>query len=337
MVSRAGITGACMGDPPAFDNPDSVHRASTYGIMNLRQIEAFKALMETGTVTLAAARLNISQPAASKLVQTFEHNSGLILFTRDKGRLSPTSEARLLYEEVDRVFLGTERIRSAADEIRSRQRGTLSVGVMPALSVGFAQEVLALMQLNQPTVAVSIQASDTPRLVEQLVTHQIELFFSAHRVEHPEVVLESLATFPLVCIMPNGHRLASSRVIRCRDLAGEPFAALRRESITRIRIDEAFARARVNLNIAMESPMAPTICAFVARGLGVSIVDPLYVGSFAPALVVRPLEVGIRSEVYLARPRLRKLSVIAASFAQTARDYVASLQGKRSGKGVGRD
>lgn len=292
--------------------------------MNLRQIEAFKAVMETGTVTQAAARLHVSQPALSKLLQAFERGVSLVLFSRERGRLTPTTEARLLYEEVDRVFQGAEKVRVAAEAIRGRQRGVLAIGVMPALSTGFAQEILARMSLASHGVQVTIEARDTPRLVEQLVTHQIELFYSAHPVEHPEISIETLCRLSLVCILPPGHHLASRAVIRCEDLEDEPFATLRRASPTRRLIDDVFARQRVRMRVALEAPMAPTLCAFVARGLGVALVDPLYVGAFAAALVVRPFVPAVGTEVFLALPR-RRLSLVAAAYVEASRHYVAEL------------
>jgi hypothetical protein len=64
--------------------------------MNLRQIDAFKAVMETGPVTQAAACLHIAQSSATKLLQMCERSAGMLLFTRDRGRLIPAAEARLL-------------------------------------------------------------------------------------------------------------------------------------------------------------------------------------------------------------------------------------------------
>ena len=287
--------------------------------MNLRQIEAFKAVMETGTVTLAAARLAISQPAVSKLLQLFERSAGMTLFVRDRGRLSPTPEARLLYDEVERVFQGAARVRQAAEEIRSLERGTLAVGVMPALSVGFVQEALARLGAEHPGVSMEVHARDTPRLVEQLVTQQIELVISVVPMEHPEIRVESLCRVPLVCILPPAHPLAARREIRCRDLAGERFASFRHDSAVRRRIDQAFEDAGVRPPIVLEAPMAPTICAFVARGLGVSVVNPLYVGAFAPALAVRPFRPRIASELFMALPRGRRLSALGEAFAETVR------------------
>lgn len=294
--------------------------------MNLRQIEAFKAVIESGTVTQAAARLNISQPAVSKLLQLFERGAGMALFTRDKGRLAPTPEARLLYEEVERIFQGAGRVRQAADEIRSLKRGSLAVGAMPALSVGFAQEILARMRRAHPDTFVMVYGRETPKLVEQLVMQQIELVYSVAPMEHPEVRVELLCKVPLVCIMPPGHPLAARREITCKDLAGERFASFRHDSAVRRRIDDAFEKARVKRTLAMEAPMAPVICAAVARGLGVSVMNPVYVGAFAPALVVRPFRPRIESSIYMATRRGRRNSQLAGAFADASREVAAELQ-----------
>lgn len=294
--------------------------------MNLRQIEAFKAVMEAGTVTQAAARLNISQPAVSKLLQMFERGAGMALFTRDRGRLSPTVEARLLYDEVERVFQGADRVRQAAAEIKSLRRGTLSVGAMPAFSVGFAQEILARLQESHPGIQMILHARETPHLIEQLVMHQIELVYSAHPLDHPELRVETICRVPFVCILPHGHRLASKAEIRCSDLGGERFASFRHGSPVRRLIDQAFEDAKVQRVNALEAPMATPVCAFVARGLGVSVVNPLYIGAFAPTLVVKPFVPRIEQDVFMATPRSRRISRLAEAFAQASREYGASAE-----------
>jgi DNA-binding transcriptional LysR family regulator len=294
--------------------------------MNPRQIEVFKAVMEAGTVTQAAVRLFISQPAASKSLAQFERASGMELFVRERGRLVPTAEARLLYDEVERVFQGTEQIRQAAQEIRSLQRGALAVGVMPGLSVGFVQEIIARLQARQPGVRLSVQSSPTPKLVEQLVLNQLELVYTERSTDHPEIRIEPLCTVPLVCIVPRKHRLASKRHVTVRDLAGERFASFRHGATLRRQVDQAFADAKVECNVVIEAPMAPVLCAYVARGLGVSIVNPLYVGALAPALRVIPFQPRIESTINIAMLRSRKLSALAAAFLEASRDLAADLQ-----------
>jgi DNA-binding transcriptional LysR family regulator len=72
--------------------------------MNLRQIEALRAVIESGTVSRAAERLSISQPAVTKLLQNLERSTGLALFDRARGRREPAAEARMHFDEVERLF-----------------------------------------------------------------------------------------------------------------------------------------------------------------------------------------------------------------------------------------
>ena len=81
--------------------------------VNLRQIEAFRAVVETGSVSQAADRLALSQPAVSKSVAAFEGQIGFPVFERRRGRLIPTAEALLLYDEVARVLSGIDTIAQA--------------------------------------------------------------------------------------------------------------------------------------------------------------------------------------------------------------------------------
>ncbi|WP_164030848.1 LysR family transcriptional regulator, partial [Proteus mirabilis] len=69
-----------------------------------RQLEAYIQFMETGTVTAAAERMRLSQPAMSKILAGLEIDLGLNLFLRERKRLVPTGQAHLLYKEVRRLF-----------------------------------------------------------------------------------------------------------------------------------------------------------------------------------------------------------------------------------------
>ena len=77
--------------------------------LNLRQVEAFKAVIEYGTVSRAAEMMNVSQPATSKLIAHLEEDTGLRLFDRVKGRLVPTRHGMRLFEEIDRIFAGVRK------------------------------------------------------------------------------------------------------------------------------------------------------------------------------------------------------------------------------------
>ena len=91
--------------------------------MNLRQVEAFRAVMLTGQMTTAAELMSVTQPAVSRLIRDFEHATRLRLFVRRGNQITPTQEAVTLWKEVDRAFIGLSRIATVADEIARQAAG----------------------------------------------------------------------------------------------------------------------------------------------------------------------------------------------------------------------
>ena len=97
----------------------------------LRQVEAFKAVTEAGPVLRAAEMMHLSQPAVRRLLSDLELRVGCPPLGRRKGRLTPRTEARQLYAEVDRAFVGLGQIAEAAGRIRSQQTTCLRVAALP--------------------------------------------------------------------------------------------------------------------------------------------------------------------------------------------------------------
>ena len=84
-----------------------------------RQIEAFRAVMTAGGVSAAAAFLNVSQPAVSRLIRDLEAQIGVALFERRSGgRLQPTRDALILFREVERYFISLDQITQTAAGLR---------------------------------------------------------------------------------------------------------------------------------------------------------------------------------------------------------------------------
>jgi DNA-binding transcriptional LysR family regulator len=148
--------------------------------LNLRQIEAFKAVIENGGISSAAEIVHISQPAMSKLIAHFEADTGLKLFDRLKGRLAPTACGMRLYKEIDRIFAGVRQVENAAEAIRREERGQLVVGVMPALSGSFIQRATVDFLKDRRSVFCSIQTLSSPWIVDRLVSRKLDVGLWPH-------------------------------------------------------------------------------------------------------------------------------------------------------------
>jgi DNA-binding transcriptional LysR family regulator len=287
--------------------------------INLRQVEAFKAVIENGTVSHAAAILNISQPAVSKLIAHLEDDTGLKLFDRVKGRLAPTARGMRLYEEIDRIFDGIRQVENAIDTIRREEEGQLLIGVMPALSGPFIQQSTMGFLKDRPGVLCSVQSRSSQWIADWLVTRKLDVGLISSRIDNPYIVTEPLMEHPLVCIMARGHELARKRVIKPKDLDGVPFISFDPESHTGQRIAPMFAEHGVQTKVVMVANVAPTLCEFVAAGLGVSLVHPLMVSGIQNRLAVRRFEPAVQLDFRLCRLRDSRNADLVDAFVQHAR------------------
>ena len=291
--------------------------------VNLRQIEVFKAVIEHGTVSSAAAALNVSQPAMSKSLAQLEADADLRLFDRVKGRLAPTEQGMRLYAEIDRIFSGVQQVENAIDALHRQAQGRLLIGVMPALSGAFVQRVVTAFLHAHPGTYCSVEARSSEWVMESLVGHRLDVGFLSSGMQNPYVESELLMEHAVVCIMPPGHPLAARRVVVPTDLAGFPFVSFDPETATGQRIVAMLAAHGVNPNVALVANVARTVCEFVAAGTGLSLVHPLMVHpsmvSASDRIVVRPFEPETTLGFLLSHGPASRNARLVADFTKVAR------------------
>lgn len=291
--------------------------------LNLRQIEAFKAVIEFGTVSRAAEVLNVSQPAVSKLLTHLEDDTGLKLFDRPKGRLAATAQGMRLYEEIDRIFAGVLQVESAVDVIRREEQGLLLVGILPALAGAFIQRATMGFLKRHPNVFCSIQSMGSQWVADSVLTRKLDVGIVSSRIDNPYIVTESLMEEPLLCIMPPGHALARHAVIRPEHLSDIPFVSFAIDSYTGQKIAGIFQKFDVRANIVLTANVTPTVCHFVAAGLGVSLVHPLFLAGIENAVVVRPFEPATMFDFLLCYARDARNATLIADFVQETKAVAA--------------
>ncbi|CAM3668407.1 Transcriptional regulator, LysR family [Bordetella sputigena] len=293
--------------------------------LNLRQIEAFKAVIEHGTVSQAAIVLGVSQPAVSKLLAHLEAETGLHLFDRVRGKLAATLHGMRLYEEIDRIFTGLRQVEQAVDSIRRDEQRTLFVGVLPALSGSSIRRVTMNFLRRHPDVRVNIQTRGSQFLADWLATRQIDVALVGSRVDNPYIDREPLFQHPLMCALPVNHELTRKRVIRPRDLDGLPFIAFGADSQTHQLVRSAFDKAGARVNVVLDANTAPTACEFVAAGLGVSLFHPLFADGFQNRLVLRRFEPEVMFHYQLCTMQASRNARLVDAFVEAAREVAAEI------------
>jgi DNA-binding transcriptional LysR family regulator len=238
-----------------------------------RMVEAFRAVVQSGSVTRAAGLLNVSQPSVSRLVADLEARLDLRLFERRGTRLSATAAGLDLFDEVERSFTGLDRVREAALQIRSRQSGGLTIAAISALGYSLLPQLLGRMRGEATAPPLRLHIVPSQAALAMLALRQCDIAFAsmtpAAEIGHP------LARFQMEghVILPPGRRTGGA--IGPTELDGEPMVALVAHSLPRADTDRAFAAAGLRPNVVIETMQSFSAAQLVQAGLGFAVVDPM--------------------------------------------------------------
>lgn len=281
-----------------------------------RQLEAFRAVIETGKVTTAADVLNTTQPSVSRMLSDLEEVAGFALFERLGRQLIPTSEALALYEEVERSFVGMAEISRVIEDIRHFRTGSLLIAGMPALALKFLPDVIAAFINEQPGITVSMRARSSQAVLRHLSSQQFDLGFASLDSDHPAVTRRPICTAPMQAVLPIGHPAGEKERLEPADFHEQSFVALGSEIATRSETDIFLSSGNARPRIVAEAQLSASICELVANGAGLSIVEPVTAAYFSAAgkVLARPLYPEQPFRYDLLMPSLREPSRIATRF-----------------------
>lgn len=241
--------------------------------MNFKQVEAFRAVMMTRSMTTAAGLMHTSQPNVSRWIALLEQTLGFELFKRVGTRLIPTPEADAFYTDVERAFIGLESLNDSANSIRRRGTGLLRVGAVGSITQCVLPDAIRLFRQTFPDLSVVVNTGGSDVVAKWMATGFCDIGFCSIQTDVPGLQYERINTAYGVGIVTRSHRLARKKRLAPADFAGENFICLPAGSFNRAAIDRHFPDdARI---VSIETPYATTICTMVGKGLGVSIVNPV--------------------------------------------------------------
>ena len=294
--------------------------------LNPRQIEAFRAVVLTGGIGSAANLINVTQPAVSRLIRDLQQHLGLTLFERRGTGLVPTSEALSLYAEVERAFVGLERIAQTASELRARSAGFLRIAGLPALANGFLPRFVGQFLVARPKLDIVLSGMASHAVVTAVAQGQYDIGFAEGSIEHGAVAKEPMPPASYVAVLPQDHPLARKTRLRPRDFEGENFISLGHSALSRFRIDRVFDEHRVNRVMRVETPLSEIACALAGSGAGVTLCEPFTANEYSTrGIEVRPFEPRTEFEFAALYAAQRTVSPLAREFIDGFKAHVTAF------------
>lgn len=190
--------------------------------LRLKHFEVFRQVCELHTIRKAAFATNMTQPAATKLIQELEEMFQVVLFHRNRRGMQLTPHGEALRRHISIVFSDIAHISQELRHVTQGGRGTIRLGIIPSLSPELLARCIHSLLAQHPRIRLSLQEGTTDELLESLRTNDLDIFFG--RMLHADfpndlrVTKIYTETFEIVCAQ--SHPLAKLHDVRWKDLAG---------------------------------------------------------------------------------------------------------------------
>ena len=241
--------------------------------MEIRQLRAFIAIADSGTFTAGAQRVHVTQAAISMQIRQLENELGTKLFIRAPRKVILTEAGEQLLGRARQILREHD---AATDEIAAlagAERGRLRIGSASAMvTTDTLPKLLKELRARHVRAEISVISGTSESLVLQILAGELDIAFVSLPVESRGIHTERLSQDQLVAIASPRHRLAKQRAVSAYTLAGEKLILGERGGNTRRLIDQFFAQAGVNLNVAMELSREAAIRRMVQEDMGVGII-----------------------------------------------------------------
>lgn len=295
-------------------------------VLTIRQIEIFRAVMITKTVSGAAKMLGTSQPGLSRMLAHMEDRLQFRLFDRTRGRLVPTQEAGVLFEEVKRLYKGFDDLGHVIQRLAKGDDKLFRVAASPSLGHSIVTPMLARLIANYPGLTIQFDIVSVEQAVDYLAVQQGEYAMTVFPIHHPNILSSRIGAGRMVCAVPVSHRLAERERIGVADIAGEHLQSFRPDTPHGRIIADMFDKADETLDVATYIRFAETAVAFVANGMGIALVDS-FTAMQPHAESVRFLEFDAPPSVpvYINRNLETPRAIIGETFEEIARTAMLGL------------
>jgi len=279
-----------------------------------RQFQAFHAIIERGSVTAAAEHLGISQPAISNLLAQLEHRTRLKLFERRRGRLVPTPEATVLFEEIDTVVRGLDHVNQAVIDLQNQKAGQLQLATTHALAFAFMPAEIADFGRDRPNLTLAFQSQYSGKIQEWVAAGLFEIGICELPILQEGLDARQF-TFETLLALPEAANIQDAELMTPALIDDYPFIIMGADHMVTRRTREAFHSDGAHFRVRCHTDLFRNALSLVKQGIGAAMIDPFTLAADDGAgYSVRKFEPAICLDIAVVTRRDRPMSVIGQQF-----------------------
>jgi LysR family transcriptional activator of glutamate synthase operon len=295
--------------------------------MEIRQVQYFLSIVETGSFSAAAEEHYISQSSLSKMIIALEKELAVTLFDRSKRKITLTeagksflAQAQKLSDVHKAMLMEMDVYRSAAD--------TFSIAAIPVLTQYGIANTISLFRDQHPDIRFNLEEIDGLNIASALTEHRFDLAFMRHNYLDPdEFISIEICTDKLLVVVSKNNRHANRTSISLKELSNDNFILFDKVTDLYKLVMDACGKAGFEPMVFYSSHRKVSVFGLVGTNIGLALM-PTRVFEYhqQPDVIGIPLEEYIECNIVLAREKKRNLPKTADIFVE----YMRKIAGDTS-------
>jgi DNA-binding transcriptional LysR family regulator len=295
--------------------------------MDLQLLRSLLAIADTGSITEAADRIGLTQPALSRRLQQLESYLGADLLNRGRKGTELTEIGHLVVAEARSLVNRFDHLREQVRAHQGLEGGSVRIGG-GATAVSFVlPKAIARFRQAHPEIRFQLKEAGSIEVAGDVISGRLELGLVTLPVQARELQIWPLLTDRIVLVAPCDHPLARLGEIDAGALDGLAFVGFEADTAVRQIIDAALRDAGVEMNVVMELRSIPAILRMVATTGNLAFVSRMGVDTLADVCEIEVRGLNIARELAVIAKRGSSLSPAAQSFSALLREEHKPIAG----------
>jgi DNA-binding transcriptional LysR family regulator len=299
--------------------------------LDSRQLRAFVSLAQTGSFTVTAKALFLSQSAVSHSMKALEEDVGCLLLDRTGKKISLTQAGEQFMHHAEKILTEMESARMSLEQLGKWGRTRLRLGASLTACEHILPPVLRKFQEKFPQCLISIGAADTSESIESLGNNKIDLALVLMPTSEAQLEFQPLFSDELCFLVAPLHPWAVEGKVNRADIAKQNYIFYHKTSYTFQMVAEYFREEDIGLNTVIELASMEAIKELVKLGLGVSILAPWIARKELAEKSLVALPIGkrkLKRTWGIAHRRGRRLNIAEETFIRLCRSVTDEISNK---------
>lgn len=242
--------------------------------IDLRQLNTFLTVADTGSFSRASEKLFVAQPALSRQIRMLEDALNVEVFVRHGRGVVLTAAGELLYERARTLLQSLERTQADVTAVAGEVTGQVVLGLLPTVTHGFSGTIIEQYRKRFPQVQLSVKSAMSGTMQRMVMQHRLNLAISYTHSNHKNLRFRPLIEERLYLISPLNTRVSKLSEITLDEVLELPLVMPEEKHGLRVTIEKVAAERKKTPKLAMEVSAWPMLTDMVRRGLGYSVLSP---------------------------------------------------------------